>query len=87
MLLCFDCSIQRAHERDIVDKTNRNVMVDIKNKIIEKRGNICEQCGTFGRLIAHHKIKLMDGGTHDESNIKLLCTECHNNIHKNGTKN
>jgi 5-methylcytosine-specific restriction protein A len=49
---------------------------------------LCETCVAEGRLtpatIAHHKVKLTCGGTHDEGNLQALCTECHSRLHAEG---
>ena len=46
---------------------------------------LCEMCRNEDRLtpatVAHHKIKLTDGGTNDWNNMKALCQECHSRLH------
>jgi 5-methylcytosine-specific restriction protein A len=46
---------------------------------------LCEMCSTDGRLtpatVAHHKIKLSDGGTNDWNNMTALCKQCHSRLH------
>lgn len=48
----------------------------------------CQRCHRVRKdLTIHHKISLKDGGTNDESNLIVLCLECHKEIHKdNGDK-
>ena len=46
---------------------------------------LCEICNHDGRLtpatVAHHKIKITDGGTNDWNNMMVLCQECHSRLH------
>ena len=46
---------------------------------------LCEQCLEHGILRpveeVHHKIPLVEGGTHEENNLISLCKECHARIH------
>ena len=46
---------------------------------------LCEICRSCGILtpatVAHHKIKLSDGGTNDWANMSALCRECHSRLH------
>ena len=46
---------------------------------------LCVMCQHDGRLtpatLAHHKVKLTDGGTNDWSNLMALCQECHSRLH------
>jgi 5-methylcytosine-specific restriction protein A len=46
---------------------------------------LCVMCNRDGRLtpstLAHHKIKLADGGTNDWENMMALCQECHSRLH------
>ena len=46
---------------------------------------LCELCKADGRFTAavlvHHKVKLMDGGTHDVGNLQVLCASCHSRLH------
>lgn len=46
---------------------------------------LCVMCQSDGRLtpatLAHHKVKLTDGGTNDWENMVALCLECHSRLH------
>ena len=46
---------------------------------------LCVMCQNDGRLtpatLAHHKVKLSDGGTNDWDNMVALCQECHSRLH------
>ena len=46
---------------------------------------LCVICKASGKLtpaaVAHHKIKIAEGGTNDWSNMEALCLECHSRLH------
>ena len=48
----------------------------IKQKLFERASRKCEKCGSTRNLEVHHKIPIEQGGTHDLSNLKLLCHRC-----------
>lgn len=40
----------------------------------------CERCG--GRAtIAHHIVRVRDGGRHTDDNLQALCASCHSKLH------
>lgn len=49
----------------------------LKARIVRKRGYKCEKCGSTDRVELHHKQRITRHGTHDESNLILLCRICH----------
>lgn len=50
----------------------------LKAKIINERGNRCEQCGAEHlRLEMHHILPVSKGGKTVRENILLLCHDCH----------
>ena len=48
-----------------------------RKQLLAKRGNICEQCGLEGVVEMHHKVRAVDGGGFEDSNLLLLCVPCH----------
>jgi len=46
---------------------------------------LCAMCKDNGKLtpavLAHHKVRLADGGTNDWDNMTALCNECHSRLH------
>ena len=42
----------------------------------------CARCGKAGRLEAHHKRPVSDGGTNELNNLETLCRGCHITEHK-----
>ena len=39
----------------------------------------CMQCGRPATVV-HHVVRVRDGGTNDDSNLRALCARCHNAI-------
>lgn len=64
---------------------------DSRRKEVYRRDNYtCQNCGVKGgpnggaELHAHHIVPKSKGGTHKLSNLKTVCSQCHNAIHGNG---
>lgn len=62
---------------------NWNIIV---RKYKEKKNYTCEDCGkkipkNSKWLHVHHIIPLSKGGSSDESNLQLLCYQCHKKRH------
>jgi len=85
-ILCFQCSMKRSRELEYQEKIGRKPMQKIKPQLIADRGHQCEICGSRVNIIAHHKIRMMDGGGNSPENIQLLCKDCHDKEHANGTR-
>lgn len=55
----------------------------LKEALIKIRGNVCEIC-TFTKtkiLVVHHVIERHNGGSDQLDNLKLICPNCHAEIH------
>lgn len=42
----------------------------------------CNRCNKTTRLTRHHIVPRSEGGNDDETNIELVCWQCHKDIHK-----
>ena len=69
------------------DESNKNNNAS-KSKILKEnlskiRGGMCEECGNenYNILQVHHIIERCNGGTNEESNLELLCPNCHYTKH------
>lgn len=53
-------------------------------RLIKQRGMSCQLCGydKHDILNIHHIVERKNGGTDDESNLMLICPNCHSEIHK-----
>lgn len=51
----------------------------LRYALFKKHGYICQRCGRYakGDLHLHHKIPVKMGGSHSESNLEVLCSDCH----------
>jgi len=63
---------------------------DSRRKKVYRRDNYtCQNCGRKGgtrgdtELHVHHIVPKSKGGTHKLSNLKAMCSDCHNAIHGN----
>lgn len=48
----------------------------IRDIVIERDGGTCQECGGFGRQVAHIRDRRL-GGSDDPANLRLLCDSCH----------
>ena len=52
-----------------------------REKVIERDGNRCSNCGEHTHLHLHHLVSLSKGGNNKIENLKLLCADCHSEEH------
>lgn len=58
-----------------------------RKQVYERDGYTCQECGALGgswgsnELHAHHIQPISRGGSHDLSNLKTLCKDCHEELH------
>lgn len=48
----------------------------LREKVINRDGNICRKCGTSEDLTLEHKIPRVAGGKNHLSNLEILCKKC-----------
>ena len=60
---------------------NRRLASTVKNKVGK-----CVNCGSAEELETHHIVALVNGGMDIESNITVLCHNCHCNAHNKVNK-
>lgn len=46
----------------------------------QRAGYRCENCGSARNIETNHIIRPEHGGTHDLSNLQVLCADCHGKI-------
>lgn len=65
---------------DVVDVTSKGA---VRNLLIKARKGKCENCGhkNIRILEVHHIVKRSNGGKDNLANLKLLCRNCHGEIH------
>jgi len=85
--VCYTCQSARATRKARESNKRHREGNKLRRQIIRERGYYCESCGcSEGEIHMHHKVRLMDGGKHTRNNVKLLCKECHQEAHKDGTR-
>lgn len=58
-----------------------------RRKVYKRDNYTCQNCGAQGRnkgnaeLHAHHIVPKSKGGTHQLSNLKTICSQCHDAVH------
>lgn len=64
-------------------KLNSRRWKRVRRAAFDRDGWRCTRCGKRGRLEAHHKTALRDGGDpYDLANIETLCRSCHIEHHR-----
>ena len=55
----------------------------LRYALFKKHNYTCERCGRYAKedLHLHHIIPVKSGGSHNESNLQVLCSDCHYEIH------
>ena len=53
----------------------------IREKVLQRDGRRCRQCGKAGRLEVHHVKHLQEGGDNALENLQVLCRDCHIRAH------
>lgn len=74
--------MSRAIDREwIATNDDQAIPPRVKIRVFDRAGKRCEECTLpiIGKLRPEfdHKIALINGGKHCESNLQLLCSECH----------
>lgn len=72
---CDECKVKR-------EKIRRSFTTRMRNEayasLADKHGEHCQICRRTDLLVVDHIVPLVDGGTHDLSNLQLLCAHCNN---------
>ena len=76
--LCRSCNRDRNKARQkLAAEAYRK-----KKAFLKRGGSVCQECGKVGHVELHHIIRLVDGGSNDDSNLILLCFDCHRSKHR-----
>lgn len=60
-------------------KKNRpNMSPTRRQRVLERDGHRCQECGATELLEIDHVVPVAHGGTEDESNLQVLCEKCNN---------
>lgn len=81
----YDIEIEESYK----SRRKKLFTKSLKNKIKNRDKNKCRKCKkdlTNEKWVIHHKIKVIDGGNNDPSNLITLCVPCHKLIHRSKRK-
>ena len=67
-------------ENDGIYRITANEQRKLRKKLLRKVGKKCQDCGKQERLEIHHIDH--NGLNNHLRNLKILCTDCHNRVHK-----
>ena len=54
----------------------RSDNLPFRSELIKELGNVCRLCGTIEKLTLNHIVPVSAGGTHEKSNLEVLCMSC-----------
>ena len=70
---------------DIVELDEKRQITDEEKARLFEKHPYCERCNKkfdfYNEPEYHHIVRYIDGGASEESNIKILCKECHDIVH------
>jgi 5-methylcytosine-specific restriction endonuclease McrA len=62
---------------DDLKVAHRTVSSETRRRILERDGEVCGICASiFGPFVVDHRTPVARGGTHDDSNLWVLCEPC-----------
>lgn len=75
----FQVAIKKANQT-IVEKnegfSNRHIPRDVRQRVFQKYGGQCVECGATSYIEFDHIIPVAKGGSNSDGNIQLLCRGC-----------
>ena len=69
--------------RAVVSRRKGQVPPATRAAVRKRAGNQCERCRSRRDLQVHHRRLRSQQGTHELTNLNLLCNECHMHVHAN----
>jgi len=81
ILICDSCAekLELVEEMDAEEKTDgrsRRIRTEVKDRVWNRDGGKCRECGSNENLEYDHIIPFSKGGANTERNIQLLCESC-----------
>lgn len=81
--LCFECLEKLYHDNITTTELKGTFFIQrtiipesLRNKIFERDGNKCMECGSTINLQIDHIIPFSRGGRTEENNLQTLCQKC-----------
>jgi hypothetical protein len=66
----------RVLRRKVEGKVDRHIPQDVRQRVWQKYGGKCADCGAQEYLEFDHIIPVAKGGSNQEQNIQILCRKC-----------
>ncbi|NBW22197.1 MAG: HNH endonuclease, partial [Caulobacteraceae bacterium] len=74
---CTDCKPKRVRRFGQAKPYQTKEWQAARRKALSQAGHTCCMCGTQLQLQVHHRLPLSEGGSHDQSNLAVVCRSCH----------
>ena len=63
-------------DESIIKERSRRISQNVKDKVWNRDGGVCVNCGSMENLEFDHIIPFSKGGANTYRNIQLLCEQC-----------
>lgn len=71
---------------DMADRLRGNEWFKIRDRVLDRDGRECVNCGAESNLTVHHIVPISDRGTNWMSNLVTLCRKCHRSAHNHRSR-
>jgi len=74
----YRVAVRKANQTIVVrdDRPSRHIPRDVRQRVWQRYGGQCAECGATDYLEFDHIIPVARGGSNGESNVQLLCRRC-----------
>ncbi|MBI1900053.1 MAG: HNH endonuclease [Planctomycetia bacterium] len=75
----YSTAIGRANQRIVerqVEGISRNIPRDVRQRVWQRYGGRCAECGSDQYLEFDHVVPVSRGGSNSDANVQLLCRRC-----------
>lgn len=81
----YKCRMEENRQRNKLYISGRKWEI-LREQVLEEQDYKCIRCNSKQskkrKLVVHHKIPVIDGGTHERDNLEGVCLKCHAVKHK-----
>ena len=79
MPLIYHVAVAKANQTIVQRQEgppNRNIPRDVRQRVFQRYGGRCAECGANDYLEYDHIIPVAKGGSNSDNNVQLLCRRC-----------